>query len=119
MNQFNQMGMQSMGQRSTPPLPMGATGNQVRTELNLYTFFNLKKIKLSAISWQNATQPTSKTSVFCTSRWEWLDPGWASPTSINFRISICPRDSFLVQVQELDQLSLVWPNLVGRQEWLR
>uniref|UniRef100_H3D9B6 histone acetyltransferase n=1 Tax=Tetraodon nigroviridis TaxID=99883 RepID=H3D9B6_TETNG len=32
MNQFNQMGMQSMGQRSTPPLPMGATGNQVSAE---------------------------------------------------------------------------------------
>lgn len=29
MNQFNQMGMPSMGQRSTPPLPMGASGNQV------------------------------------------------------------------------------------------
>lgn len=57
MNQFNQMGMQSMGQRSTPPLPMGATGNQVRTELNIYTFFNLKKIKLSTIFWLNATQP--------------------------------------------------------------
>lgn len=33
MNQFNQMGMPPMGQRSTPPLPMGATGNQVSTEL--------------------------------------------------------------------------------------
>ncbi|XP_034415367.1 histone acetyltransferase p300 isoform X3 [Cyclopterus lumpus] len=29
MNQFNQMGMQSMGQRSTPPLPIGASGNQM------------------------------------------------------------------------------------------
>ncbi|KAE8284496.1 Histone acetyltransferase p300 [Larimichthys crocea] len=29
MNQFNQMGMPPMGQRSTPPLPMGATGNQM------------------------------------------------------------------------------------------
>ncbi|KAF7204814.1 histone acetyltransferase p300 isoform X1 [Nothobranchius furzeri] len=29
MNQFNQMGMQSMAQRSTPPLPMGAPGNQM------------------------------------------------------------------------------------------
>ncbi|XP_029933497.1 histone acetyltransferase p300 isoform X2 [Myripristis murdjan] len=29
MNQFNQMGMQPMGQRSTPPLPMGANGNQM------------------------------------------------------------------------------------------
>ncbi|KAK2820870.1 hypothetical protein Q5P01_023829 [Channa striata] len=29
MNQFNQIGMQGMGQRSTPPLPMGATGNQM------------------------------------------------------------------------------------------
>ncbi|XP_038152690.1 histone acetyltransferase p300 isoform X2 [Cyprinodon tularosa] len=29
MNQFNQMGMPSMGQRSTPPLPMGASGNQL------------------------------------------------------------------------------------------
>uniref|UniRef100_A0A3Q3VT39 histone acetyltransferase n=1 Tax=Mola mola TaxID=94237 RepID=A0A3Q3VT39_MOLML len=28
MNQFSQMGMQSMSQRSTPPLPMGASGNQ-------------------------------------------------------------------------------------------
>lgn len=35
MNQFNQMGMQSMGQRSTPPLPMGATGNQVSTAFRL------------------------------------------------------------------------------------
>jgi len=32
MNQFNQMGMQSMGQRSTPPLPIGASGNPVNTE---------------------------------------------------------------------------------------
>ncbi|KAM4716312.1 histone acetyltransferase p300 isoform 2-T2 [Anableps anableps] len=29
MNQFNQMGMPAMGQRSTPPLPMGASGNQL------------------------------------------------------------------------------------------
>ncbi|XP_037133556.1 histone acetyltransferase p300 isoform X7 [Syngnathus acus] len=29
MNQFNQMGMQSMGQRSTPPLPLGTSGNQM------------------------------------------------------------------------------------------
>uniref|UniRef100_A0A7N6FK16 histone acetyltransferase n=1 Tax=Anabas testudineus TaxID=64144 RepID=A0A7N6FK16_ANATE len=29
MNQFNQMGMQGMGQRSTPPLPMGASSNQM------------------------------------------------------------------------------------------
>ncbi|XP_029978288.1 histone acetyltransferase p300-like isoform X2 [Sphaeramia orbicularis] len=29
MNQFNQMGIQSMGQRSTPPLPLGASGNQI------------------------------------------------------------------------------------------
>eukprot|EP00066_Takifugu_rubripes_P014009 XP_011603275.1 PREDICTED: histone acetyltransferase p300-like isoform X2 [Takifugu rubripes] len=29
MNQFSQMGMQSMGQRSTPPLPMVASGNQM------------------------------------------------------------------------------------------
>lgn len=40
------------------------------------------------------------------SRWEWLDPGWGSPMSINFRISICPRDSFPAQDQGLDQLSL-------------
>lgn len=31
MNQFNQMGIQSMGQRSTPPLPLGPSGNQVST----------------------------------------------------------------------------------------
>lgn len=42
MNQFNQMGMQSMGQRSTPPLPMGATGNQVSSELTIcQTFYTL------------------------------------------------------------------------------
>lgn len=44
MNQFNQMGMQSMGQRSTPPLPMGASGNQVSAELTIYHsvfFFNV------------------------------------------------------------------------------
>ncbi|XP_013768849.1 histone acetyltransferase p300 isoform X2 [Pundamilia nyererei] len=29
MNQFNQMGIQSMGQRSTPPLPLGPSGNQM------------------------------------------------------------------------------------------
>ncbi|XP_061666260.1 histone acetyltransferase p300 isoform X2 [Syngnathoides biaculeatus] len=29
MNQFNQMGMQSIGQRSTPPLPLGTSGNQI------------------------------------------------------------------------------------------
>ncbi|XP_028990766.1 histone acetyltransferase p300 isoform X3 [Betta splendens] len=29
MNQFNQMGMPGMGQRSTPPLPMGASPNQI------------------------------------------------------------------------------------------
>ncbi|KAM9424539.1 histone acetyltransferase p300 [Pholidichthys leucotaenia] len=29
MNQFNQMGMQSIGQRSTPPLPMGTASNQM------------------------------------------------------------------------------------------
>ncbi|XP_068610300.1 histone acetyltransferase p300 [Brachionichthys hirsutus] len=29
MNQFNQMGMQSVGQRSTPPLAVGAPGNQM------------------------------------------------------------------------------------------
>lgn len=29
MNQFGQMGMQSMGQRSTPPLPINAPMNQV------------------------------------------------------------------------------------------
>ncbi|KAF7647120.1 hypothetical protein LDENG_00177250 [Lucifuga dentata] len=29
MNQFNQMGIQPMGQRSTPPLPIGASGNQM------------------------------------------------------------------------------------------
>ncbi|KAM7382020.1 hypothetical protein PAMA_012745 [Pampus argenteus] len=29
MNQFNQMGMPPMGQRSTPPLPMGPSGNQM------------------------------------------------------------------------------------------
>lgn len=28
MNQFNQIGMPTMGQRSTPPLPMGAAANQ-------------------------------------------------------------------------------------------
>lgn len=38
MNQFNQMGMQSMAQRSTPPLPMGASGNQVSTEHAMYYF---------------------------------------------------------------------------------
>lgn len=36
MNQFNQMGMQPMGQRSTPPLPMGASGNQVSTEHTMF-----------------------------------------------------------------------------------
>lgn len=35
MNQFSQMGMQSMGQRSTPPLPMVASGNQVSAEATL------------------------------------------------------------------------------------
>ncbi|XP_026171634.1 histone acetyltransferase p300-like isoform X2 [Mastacembelus armatus] len=29
MNQFNQMGMQAMGQRSTPPLPIGPPGSQL------------------------------------------------------------------------------------------
>lgn len=29
MNQFGQMGMQTMGQRSTPPLPLNAPLNQV------------------------------------------------------------------------------------------
>ncbi|XP_056152565.1 histone acetyltransferase p300 [Lampris incognitus] len=29
MNQFSQMGLQSIGQRSTPPLPMGAPSNQM------------------------------------------------------------------------------------------
>ncbi|KAJ0015730.1 hypothetical protein NQD34_014020 [Periophthalmus magnuspinnatus] len=29
MNQFNQMGIPTMGQRSTPPLPMGVPGNQM------------------------------------------------------------------------------------------
>lgn len=31
MNQFGQMGMQSMGQGSTPPLPLNPQGNQVST----------------------------------------------------------------------------------------
>lgn len=52
MNQFNQMGLQSMGQRSTPPLPMGATGNQVSTESILVILyctnsFRLRKKKAS------------------------------------------------------------------------
>lgn len=29
MNQFGQMGMQSMGQGPTPPLPLNPSGNQV------------------------------------------------------------------------------------------
>lgn len=36
MNQFNQMGIQSMGQRSTPPLPLGPSGNQVSTQCFRY-----------------------------------------------------------------------------------
>lgn len=46
MSQFNQMGMQSMGQRSTPPLPMGASGNQVRAEHTNVLFSMCQKTKL-------------------------------------------------------------------------
>lgn len=34
MNQFGQMGMQSLGQRSTPPLPLGGPLNQVSRPLS-------------------------------------------------------------------------------------
>lgn len=36
MNQFGQMGMQSMGQRSTPPLPLNAPVNQVGIIVTIY-----------------------------------------------------------------------------------
>lgn len=45
MNQFSQMGMQSMGQRSTPPLPMVASGNQVSAEAT----FQLNDLLLNLI----------------------------------------------------------------------
>lgn len=47
MNQFGQMGMQSMGQGSTPPLPLNPPGNQVGSYCHIvdcYNFYNVKYV---------------------------------------------------------------------------
>jgi len=50
MSQFGQMGMQSMGQRSTPPLPPGAPMNQV-SALSLSLSLSLSFFLSFFLSW--------------------------------------------------------------------
>lgn len=49
MNQFGQMGMQSMGQGSTPPLPLNSPGNQVGSCCHItdcFRFYNVNDIMI-------------------------------------------------------------------------
>lgn len=45
MNQFGQMGMQSMGQGSTPPLPLNPPGNQVGSCCHITDCFRFYHVK--------------------------------------------------------------------------
>lgn len=50
MNQFGQMGMQSMGQRSTPPLPLNAPVNQVGVTVTVHFTDYIQVIRDSRIN---------------------------------------------------------------------
>lgn len=67
----------------------------------------------------NLSKNPSHAFLYLNSRWEWWDPGWGSPVSTSFRISIYRRVSFQAQDQELEQPSLGWVNLEHRQAWHR
>lgn len=115
MNQFGQMGgMQSMGQRSTPPLaPLNQVGITVAFsiiplgsyEYHLLTDLLWKSSKCSRRGYMRRYM----TCCFI-SRWVWEQRGWVSLTPHRYRTSTSLQASFLGPVQDLVQVlvPLVW-----------
>lgn len=110
MNPFgNHMGMQSIGQRSTPPLPLNTALNQVITVTRSDTFCRFVIYYCIVVPWEIVHKIfILNAECFDCFREAWALGGCHNRMLHRCKISTCNLDNFKVQVQVLVLDLLTW-----------